>query len=164
MIMKMKLKRIRSFYKKGVLILFFLSIFILAPSFLLSGCAKTAYPTPPIVVPPSPVKVISIKKQLNSIMIVYKYKYTLNNIKAFLIYKKRFTNKKKINFSCSQSKLIAIQNLMFINKFRLKHHIFYYKANKTQLKTGNYYIFCIKSEDNFGIKSTFSNFMPFHVN
>ncbi len=153
-----------NFYKNLVLTVI-IPVFLFSVSALLSGCAKTAYPVPPIVVPPSPPKIVLVKKRNNFLDIVYKYKLT-SGIKAFLIYEneKGFKKKTKNNFSCSQTKLIAIQNLRFIDKFMLKPGLFFYKIKKTGFKKKYYYIFCLKAVDNLGIQSAFSSYAAIHVN
>lgn len=169
--MKKKLKEIRNYWRDlsnlsnkrilsiPLLILIFAA---LLPLLFLSGCAKTAYPTPPITTPPGPPKILSVKRLKNNIRIVYEYRHSLNEIKGFLIYKKWYKNKKKVKFSCNSSRLIAFQNLIFKKKFSLQYNRFFYNVNKKDLKTG-YYIFCARSEGNFGVKSRFSNYMAVHI-
>ncbi len=172
--MKKKLKEIRNYWKdlsnlsnisnKRILsiTLLILIFAVLLPTIFLSGCAKTAYPTPPIITPPHPPKILSAKKLKNNIRIIYEYRHGLNGIKGFLIYKKWYKNKKNVKFSCNSSKLIAFQNLIFKKKFSLQYNRFFYNVNKKDLKTG-YYIFCARSEGNFGVKSIFSNYIAVHI-
>ena len=155
--------------KKNDLILFFLLIlFIFFSALILSGCAKTGYPIAPVIPPPPAPQVISIKKNTDSLIVIYKYKFNPEDIKEFLIYEKRFKNKTKKNLSCSQTKLYSIQNLKFADKFRLnkkkERDLFFYKINKSALKGGYYYILCVKSKNYFNIKSSFSNFITLHIN
>ncbi|RZD14748.1 MAG: hypothetical protein EVJ47_00210 [Candidatus Acidulodesulfobacterium ferriphilum] len=166
--MKKKSKEIKNHWRglSSKIILFIpLLILIFAAfslSLFLSGCAKTAYPNPPIITPPPLPKVLSAGKLKNSISIIYEYSHSLNGIKGFLIYEKWYKNKKKVKFSCNSSTLIAFQNLLFAKKFSLQYNKFFYNVNKKDLKTG-YYIFCVRSEDNFGIKSGFSNYIAVHI-
>jgi len=172
--MTMKLKEIKTmkcfhkvvnFISPGLLVVF-LILFVL----VLSGCAKTGYPQAPTVQPPYAPRIISIKKKADSLTVIYKYKFNTGNIKEFLIYEKSFKNKTKKNLSCSQAKLAAIQNLKFIEKFKLNKtenrnlNLFFYKINKSALKRGYYYIFCVKSKNYFNISSSFSNFLALHIN
>ncbi|MCL4322729.1 MAG: hypothetical protein M0016_08425 [Deltaproteobacteria bacterium] len=166
--MKKKSKEIKNHWrglssKRILFIPLLILIFTVLPlAFFLSGCAKTAYPSPPIITPPLSPKVLSAKKLKNSISIIYEYSHSLNGIKGFLIYEKWYKNKRKVKFSCNSSTLIAFQDLLFIKKFSLQYNKFFYNVNKKDLKTG-YYIFCIRSEDNFGIKSRFSNYIAVHI-
>ncbi len=155
--------------KKNDLILFFLLIlFIFFSALILSGCAKTGYPQAPTIPPPPAPNVISIKKNTDSLVVIYKYQFNPEDIKEFLIYEKRFKNKTKKNLSCSQSKLVSIQNLKFADKFRLNKKkggdLFFYKIDKSALKKGYYFMLCIKSKNYFGIKSAFSNFLTIRIN
>ncbi|RZD16333.1 MAG: hypothetical protein EVJ46_04710 [Candidatus Acididesulfobacter guangdongensis] len=153
------------FILSGLLIIFII-LFVL----ILSGCAKTGYPQAPTVQPPYAPHIISIKKKADSLTVIYKYKFNTGNIKEFLIYEKSFKKKTKKNLSCSQVKLAAIQNLKFAKKFKLNEtgnrsmNIFFYKINKSALKRGYYYIFCVKSKNYFDISSSFSNFLALHIN
>jgi hypothetical protein len=151
------------FILSGLLIVFII-FFVL----ILSGCAKTGYPQAPTIQPPYAPHIISIKKNSYGLIVIYKYKFNTGNIKEFLIYEKSFKKKTKKNLSCSQSKLVAIQNLKFAKKFKLNKteniNLFFYKINKSSLKRGYYYIFCVKSKDYFNIGSSFSNFLALHIN
>lgn len=166
--MKKKLKKIinhwRGLSNKRILFgpLLILIFAVFSSSVFLSGCAKTEYPNPPIIIPPPSPKILSAKRLKNDVNIIYEYRHSLNGIKGFLIYEKWYKNKKKVNFSCNSSKFIAFQNLAFRKKFGLQYNKFFYNVNKKNLKNG-YYIFCARSEDNFGIKSKFSNYIAVHI-
>ncbi len=153
------------FILSGLLIIFII-LFVL----ILSGCAKTGYPQAPTVQPPYAPHIISIKKKADILTVIYKYKFNTGNIKEFLIFEKSFKKKTKKNLSCSQVKLTAIQNLKFAEKFRLNKtgnrnlNLFFYKINKSALKKGYYYIFCVKSKNYFNVDSSFSNFLALHIN
>ncbi|HEC25425.1 MAG TPA: hypothetical protein ENI54_05400 [bacterium] len=145
---------------KPLLFIFILAIF-LSPLFL-SGCAKTEYPLPPKIKPPHPPVILSAKKIITGIAIVYKYNYDINKIEGFLIYEKRYKNKESIKYSCGASKPIAFQNITFKRRFSLQYGKFFYNVNKSNLKNG-YYVFCVKSVGAYSTKSVFSNYIIAHV-
>lgn len=148
----------------------FASLIILACSaavisIFLAGCAKTEYPDPPLIAPPPSPKNISVKMLGgNIIRIAYEYPYSLklDGIKGFLIYQKWYKVKKNIKFSCNASKLVAFQDLLFKKKFSLQYNGFFYNVNKKDLKSG-YYVFCVRSEGSFSIKSKFSPYIAVHI-
>ncbi len=128
----------------------------------LSGCAKTAAPLPPEIAPPHPPAAVSAQKIKNAVRIIYKYNYAADKIKGFLIYKKYYKDKKSVKYTCGQSKPFIFQNIKFKKRFSLPENEFYYNANIKNLKSG-YYIFCVKSEKKYGIKSAFSNFAAVRI-
>lgn len=164
--MKKKLRAIENHWislnSRGIshALLFILILAVILPVLFLSGCAKTAYPVPPITtLPPAPI-ILSITWAKGNIGIIYKYRYGLSGIKGFLIYEKWYKN--NVKFSCGSAKLIAFQNLLFKKRFSLQYNEFFNNVNKKNLKKG-YYVFCIRSEGNFGIESKFSNYMAVHI-
>ena len=125
----------------------------------LSGCAKTGYPLPPKVVPPSAPVILSAERLKNSVHIVYKYSGDINKVKGFLIFKKYYNKgKKSIKYSCGSSTPFVFQNLTLKKRFSLQYDKFFYNLNKNNLKNG-YYMFCIKSVGYYDIKSAYSNYV-----
>ncbi len=166
--MKKKLKEIGNHWidlnsKENSLFALFILIFAtVLPVLFLSGCAKTAYPTTPITALPPAPKILSITRVKGNIGIIYEYNHTLSGIRGFFIYEKWYKNKENVKFSCDSSRPVAFQDLLFRKKFSLQYNKFFNNVNKKNWKSG-YYIFCVRSEDNFGVKSRFSNYVAVHI-
>ncbi len=161
--MKKKLKTINNFYlrlnkKRSFAFAWLFVLLIALPLFFLSGCAKTGYPQPPKISPPSPPVILGDRKLKNTVRIIYKYTHNMNKLKGFLIYRRYYKNKKTAaKYACSSSKPFAFQNLNFKKRFSLRYNKFFYDVNISNFKNG-YYVFCAKSIGGFDIKSSFSNY------
>ncbi len=161
--MKKKLKIIKKLYrrlnkKRSYIFPVLLTLALFFQTFYLSGCAKTGYPQPPKVSPPKPPVILSAKKIAGTVRVIYKYSGNINKVKGFLIFNKRYKDKKSIKYSCGNSKPFVFQNLKFKKRFSLQYDKFFYNVNKKNLKDG-YYIFCIKSVGYYDIKSAYSNYI-----
>ena len=161
--MKKQSRMIKNLYrrlnkKRSYIFPALLALILFVQLIYLSGCAKTGYPQPPKVTPPSPPVILSAEKLKNFVHIVYKYNGNINKVKGFSIYKKYYKDEKSIKYSCSSSNPFVFQNLTFKKRFSLQYNKFFYNVNKKNLKNC-YYVFCIKSVGYYDIKSAYSNYI-----